>query len=83
MFSDKEASQYLAGIGVHWYSGDEFPNLAATHAAFPDKFILATEATNMGVPEYGNVERAEKYAHDIIGDLNNFVAGWTGQFVIA
>lgn len=72
IFSDPDASKYTSGIGVHWYSGDEFANLAAVHQQHADKFILATEATNMGAPapfgQGGSIENAEKYAHDIIGE---------------
>ena len=74
IFSDPDASKYTSGIGVHWYSGDEFSNLAAVHQAWGDKFILATEATNMGSPtpfgKGGSVENAEKYAHDILGQCH-------------
>lgn len=72
IFSDPDAAKYTSGIGVHFYSGDQFENLAAVHDAFADKFILATEATNMGSPapfgQGGSIGNAEKYAHDIIGE---------------
>jgi glucosylceramidase len=76
------ATEYVQGIGVHWYSGDEFAHLSQTHSAWPSKFILATEATNVGSPILGDVGRAEAYAHDIIGDLNNWVGGWTDWNIV-
>lgn len=82
IYSDKEASQYVWGIGVHWYSGDEFDHLNTTHARWPAKGMLATEATNAGSPIPGSVTSAEKYAHDILGDLNNFVQGWTDWNIV-
>ncbi|GMT24735.1 hypothetical protein PFISCL1PPCAC_16032, partial [Pristionchus fissidentatus] len=84
LYSDPEASKYIAGVGVHWYM-DGFTSaskLIATHEAHPDKFILATEACSGSSfphhgPAFGEWARAETYARSIIEDLNNFVAGWT------
>eukprot|EP00731_Ephydatia_muelleri_P027239 Em0019g112a len=45
IYSDPEIAQYVWGIAVHWYTGDDFPNLNTTHNLFPNKPILATEAT--------------------------------------
>ena len=67
MLKDSEAASYISGIGVHWYI-DEVSPLAAldiTHAAFPDKFILATEATVKEVVA-GVWEHAQSYASDIL-----------------
>jgi glucosylceramidase len=46
--SDEEAAKYIDGIAVHWYLDTLFPPslLDCTHNNFPDKFILATEASN-------------------------------------
>lgn len=55
--------------------------LDLTNTAFPDKFLLATEACNgyfglrRGVV-LGDWNRAEKYAKDIIEDLSHYVTGW-------
>ncbi|GMR40557.1 hypothetical protein PMAYCL1PPCAC_10752 [Pristionchus mayeri] len=85
MFADPIASSYVAGIGVHWYE-DELVNpsiLSTTHDRHPEKFILATEACNGWLKVQGKgvrlgfFFRAERYAHSIIEDLNNWVAGWT------
>uniref|UniRef100_A0A1I7YYR4 Glucosylceramidase n=1 Tax=Steinernema glaseri TaxID=37863 RepID=A0A1I7YYR4_9BILA len=84
VFADPDASQYIAGVAVHWYEDYITPshNLLWTHERHPDKFILATEACNgylplMHGPILGDWSRADAYAHDIIQDLNNYVAGWT------
>lgn len=45
IYSDSDATQYVWGTAVHWYSGDDFPNLNTTHTLFPDRPILTTEAT--------------------------------------
>ena len=77
-YSDAEAAQYFWGTAVHWYSGDQFENLNTTHQLFPDKPILATEATvsRESHPEAPKWAHGEHYAHDIIGDMNNWVVGF-------
>ncbi|KAI6190304.1 O-Glycosyl hydrolase family 30 [Aphelenchoides bicaudatus] len=62
-------------LAIHWYSNkDDHSVLSAVHRLFPDRFILATEAN---IPLLGSWNYAQRYAHDIIQDLNNFVVGWT------
>ena len=78
VYSDSDAAQYLWGTAVHWYSGDQFDHLNTTHYLFPDKPILATEATvaRESNPEAPTWSKGEHYAHDIIGDMNNWVVGF-------
>jgi len=76
IFGDAQAAQYTQGIAVHWYDGDHFDNLAAIHNKYPGKFIMATEACSCG-PSPDNWGYGESYGHDILGDLNNWVVGWT------
>jgi glucosylceramidase len=76
ILSDKEAAQYVAGTAFHWYSGFQFENLDTTHEMFPDKFLLASEATNCPGVSLGDWSRGEVYGWDIIGDLNSWSAGW-------
>lgn len=72
--ADSEASKYVAGIAVHWYLNFAVPPtvLVSTHHQFPDKFILATEASEGSQPWddikvlLGSWERSENYAQDII-----------------
>lgn len=73
---NERAKDAFDGVAVHWYSGDHFGALNVTHDLFPDKLIIATEACKGKdrIHEYGS---GEKYAHDIIGDLNNWVNAWT------
>src|SRR4051794_35440182 len=67
VFSDPDAAQYAWGTAVHWYVfPEEFDNINTTHTAWPNKGLLATEATNGG-PNPGSVPSAEAYGHDIIG----------------
>ena len=77
LFGNSKSSKHLYGLGVHWYSGDEFDQLAKAHDSHPNKPILATEACHCPNVEFNSWSRAEKYAHDIIGDMNHHVVGWT------
>ena len=78
ILSEKEAAKFIWGTAVHWYSGDDFNNLNTTHHLFPDYPILATEATvkRERDPKDPLWSHGEHYAHDIIGDLNNWVVGF-------
>lgn len=63
------------GIAVHWYSGDHFTALDITHELFPEKFFIASEqcvGKTLEIPWASG----EKYAHDIMGDLNHWVGAW-------
>ena len=78
IYSDKLATQYVWGMAVHWYTGDDFQNLNTTHVLFPNKPILATEATEVRETDPANPswQKGEHYAHDIMGDMNNWVVGF-------
>lgn len=70
----QRARDCFDGIAVHWYSGDHFSALNIAHELFPEKYLIASEqCTGKGkTPE----QSGERYAHDIIGDLNNWVNAW-------
>lgn len=75
LLQNKEAEQYISGMAVHWYTGDHFENLALIREKFPEKELFFTE----GCVEYSRfsesngVEKAEMYAHDMIGNFKNGV----------
>ncbi|MFT3917072.1 MAG: GDSL-type esterase/lipase family protein [Anaeromyxobacteraceae bacterium] len=75
MLGDPATARYLWGLGVHWYVSDDFAASARVHAAHPTKHLLFTEGTVEGA-RIGLWENAERYAHQIMGDLSNFVEGW-------
>ena len=75
VLSSKEAGEALDGMAVHWYVGDHFGALEAFHQMYPDKLILATEAC-VGKEKRAAYNTGEKYAHDIIGNLNHWACGW-------
>lgn len=73
MLEDKESAKYINGIAMHWYSGDHFEQLEMFHMLYPDMDIVFSE----GCYEYSKgsadtVKIGEKYAHDMIGNFNNY-----------
>ncbi len=70
-FAVEGCSDFVAGIAMHWYTGDHFDAIKATKKAFPEKKVFFTE----GCVEYSrfegasDLENAEMYAHDMLGDL--------------
>ena len=74
IFGDTVAAKYAWGTAFHWYSGDQFENVATTHTNFPTKHLLATEQA-WYLPNY-SWSNGQMYGHDILGDLNNWAEGW-------
>jgi glucosylceramidase len=74
---DENTKKYVSGIAVHWYTGDHFESIDLVKKVYPELDIFFTE----GCVEYtrfadsGEVQKAEMYAHDMIG---NFNAGLNG-----
>ncbi|XP_050542141.1 lysosomal acid glucosylceramidase-like isoform X2 [Daktulosphaira vitifoliae] len=84
LMSDKEAAKYIDGVAVHWYLDFIVPVnvLSEVHDSFSNILILNTEASQGDRPwdfvkvQLGSWNRAEKYADNIIDDLNHWVQGW-------
>ncbi|MEK8127283.1 glycoside hydrolase family 30 protein [Paenibacillus filicis] len=81
-FEDAAASKYIWGIGFHWYSGDHFEALTAVHDRFPDKALVFTEGCQEGGVHLGSWKTGERYGHDIMGNLNNWMSAWTDWNVV-
>ncbi|NJP40372.1 glycoside hydrolase family 30 protein [Oscillospiraceae bacterium HV4-5-C5C] len=64
------------GVAVHWYSGDHFTALDVFHRLYPEKIIIASEQCTHAEPDIPYAS-GEAYAHDILGNLNNWAAAWT------
>lgn len=70
--AEEETKKYVSGAAVHWYTGDHFEAVEMIRKQYPDKEVFFTE----GCVEYsrfadsGEVEKAEMYAHDMMGNLN-------------
>lgn len=77
-FSVEGAQEAIDGIAFHWYTGDHFDALAEVRRQYPDKELIFTE----GCVEYSRfevdnqVQNAEMYAHDMIGDFNAGINGF-------
>lgn len=69
---DSETDDMVTGIAFHWYSGDHFEALEMIHQRFPDKKLILSEAcieySKYNAENY--LVNAQKYAHDIIGNMN-------------
>lgn len=76
VYSDPEASQYVWGAGFHWYGESHFEQVQLTHDAWSDKALLFTEGCQEGGPHTGSWALGERYAHNIINDLNRWTVGW-------
>ena len=76
MFDDPKASQYVYGIGIHWYMGDNYDNLQLINTIYPDKKIWFTEGCQENGPHIGAWEVAERYGHSIINDINYNTSAW-------
>ncbi|MGR5471041.1 hypothetical protein ACPV51_27920, partial [Vibrio astriarenae] len=72
MFDDPKANQYVYGIGIHWYMGDNYDNLRLVNDIYKDKKIWFTEGCQEGGPHIGEWKVAERYGHSIINDLNHY-----------
>ncbi|WP_099469903.1 glycoside hydrolase family 30 protein [Konateibacter massiliensis] len=69
----EDTNHMVAGIAFHWYSGDHFEALQLVKDKFPDKKLILSEAC-IEYCKYSSdnyLENAQKYAHDIIGNLNH------------
>ena len=76
IYADPVASRYVWGTAFHWYSDGAVQNMAMHHDAWPEKPLLATEACQDGGPHIGDWGIGERYATDIISDLNRWSVGW-------
>lgn len=84
ILTDREAAQYVWGIGFHWYEpwsgGDPmFDNVKMVHDAFPDKNLIFTEgcAEAFDMKKIHDWRWGELYGRSMINDFNNGTVGWT------
>jgi glucosylceramidase len=76
VYADAEAAAFVWGTGFHWYGAEDFDRVQQVHDAWPDKQLLFTEGCQEGGPHIGSWEVAERYARNIINDLNRWTVGW-------
>lgn len=71
------AARAVSGFAVHWYTGDHFDAVRLVKERWPEKEVWFTE----GCVEYSRfdgmtpLQKAEMYAHDILGNLNAGISG--------
>jgi O-Glycosyl hydrolase len=70
------ASEYIAGAAYHWYSGDQYDNVERCARAYPDKLLVFSEGCVEGGARDGAWFSGERYAHNIMGDLNAGCHAW-------
>ncbi len=75
-FGDPAAAKYFWGLAIHWYVSDDFAASSRAHAKFPDKPIVFTEGCCEGGKTIGDWSHGEHYAHQMIGDFQNWVCNF-------
>lgn len=76
ILSDQQLAQKVFGVAFHWYSGDYFEELERTHCKYPEIQLLATECCVVMPENLKEWSVGERYAHDMIGDFNNWTCAW-------
>ncbi len=76
VLNDKKASKYVWGTAFHWYVSEAFDEVGKTHELFPDKGLLFSEGCIEGAHLIGRWENGERYARNMIGDINNYCEGY-------
>jgi glucosylceramidase len=84
VLDDPEATQYVWGVGFHWYVGDHFENVSRVHEAYPKINLLFTEGCN-GPYDFSKINDwtfGENYGASMLNDFNNGAVGWTDWNVL-
>jgi glucosylceramidase len=76
VYADAQAAAFVWGTGFHWYGPEQFDPVQQVHDAWPDKHLLFTEGCQEGGPHLGSWEVGERYARNVIADLNRWTVGW-------
>ncbi|XP_054152712.1 putative glucosylceramidase 4 [Oppia nitens] len=83
IFDDRQTSRLVAGMAYHWYTNPltDYSDFDWLHQSYPMKFILSTESCVLRFLETKRVhlgawDAFDKYAYNIIKDLNYWVNGW-------
>jgi len=87
LYADPAVRAGAWGLACHWYTTPSLvSNLDQTHAAFPDKHILHTEACVCNAPSGGRVVLpgdplwfglGEQYGFGLMATLQNYAEGFT------
>lgn len=84
ILEDPQASQYVWGIGFHWYedwSGGEqmYENVGKVNELYPNKKLMFTEGCNdkFDAQKIQLWKNGERYGKSMINDFNNGTVAWT------
>ncbi|NNM66772.1 MAG: glucosylceramidase [Spirochaetales bacterium] len=66
----------LDGFAFHWYGGDHFENVSRVAEKWSDKLLVFSEGCIEGGPRPNAWFTGERYAHNIIGDMNHGAHAW-------
>ncbi len=76
LYNDAETAKYIWGAAYHWYCEECFNVARQTHEVWSDKKMVMTEGCHEGGAYHGEWVVGERYAHNMINDLNSFCSGW-------
>jgi glucosylceramidase len=84
ILEDPKASQYVWGIGFHWYedwSGSEqvYENVGKINELYPNKKLMFTEGCNDKFDSKNLLlwKNGQRYGKSMINDFNNGTVAWT------
>lgn len=81
VYDDPKAGKYVAGIAVHWYSGDHFEQLDMLSREYPDKKIIFSEGCcgswMAQDREEARLVSGEKYCRELVHLFKNGCNGFT------
>lgn len=84
ILEDPQASQYVWGIGFHWYedwSGGEqvYENVGKVNELYPNKKLMFTEGCNDKYNAKNLLlwKNGQRYGKSMINDFNNGTVAWT------
>lgn len=76
VLQDEQANKIVWGVGNHWYMSEDFEELSNVKEKYPDKHMIFTEGCIEGGVQLGAWHTGERYARNIIGDMNNWLEGF-------
>lgn len=88
IYADQKAAKHVWGCAFHWYGDPRYEgwpdkagmvcydNCQAVHDLRPEKHLVMSEGCQEGGPHLGDWKLGERYAENIIKDLNHWTEAW-------
>ncbi|MBR6321571.1 MAG: glycoside hydrolase [Lachnospiraceae bacterium] len=74
---DEKTEKMVEGTAFHWYSGDHFEAVALVHERWPKlRLMLTEECCEFTDDPAEELVHGQRYAHDMIGNLNAGMDTW-------